>query len=117
MHESGCFVIPNPWDVGSARLLRSSGFKALATTSSGCAWSLGRRDNHVSLDEAPAHFHALSEAVDRPINADIEGGFAVEPERLAASVARVTGTAIAERGTFSGLAHAVSHADIEKAFA
>src|SRR5512138_2601502 len=88
LHESGCFVIPNPWDLGSARLLASLGFRALATTSSGFAWSLGRADNHVSLDEALVHFRALADGVALPINADFEGGFAVEPAGVAANVAR-----------------------------
>src|SRR5213593_3490473 len=79
LHQSGCFVIPNPWDLGSARLLAQLGFPALATTSSGFAWTLGRRDNHVSLEEALAHFRAIARAVDVPVNADFEGGFAVDP--------------------------------------
>ena len=77
LHESGCFVIPNPWDVGSARLLAQLGFPALATTSSGFAWTLGRPDNGVAIAEALAHFRAIAEAVDIPVNADFQGGFAV----------------------------------------
>ena len=69
LHESGCFVIPNPWDVGSARALERLGFPALATTSSGFAWTLGRRDNHVTLEEALAHFGALADGVGVPVNA------------------------------------------------
>ncbi len=95
LHDSGCFVIPNPWDVGSARYLASLGFKALATTSSGFAWSLGRSDNGVTLDEALAHIRAVADAVDVPVNADFEGGFAVDPERLAANVARAAATGVA----------------------
>ncbi|MGI8767336.1 MAG: isocitrate lyase/PEP mutase family protein [Gemmatimonadaceae bacterium] len=95
LHESGCFVIPNPWDVGSARLLVQLGFAALATTSSGFAWSLGRPDNHVSLEESLAHLRSISSSVDVPINADFEGGFAVEPEAVAANVAAATMTGIA----------------------
>jgi 2-methylisocitrate lyase-like PEP mutase family enzyme len=95
LHESGCFVIPNPWDVGSARQLARLGFPALATTSSGFAWTLGRRDNAVSLDEALAHMRAVAGAVGIPVNADFEGGFAVEPEKVAANVARATGTGVA----------------------
>jgi methylisocitrate lyase len=95
LHQSGCFVIPNPWDVGSARLLVQLGFRALATTSSGFAWSLGRADNHVSLDEALAHLGAIAGAVDVPVNADFEGGFAIEPAQLAANVTRAAGTDIA----------------------
>ena len=95
LHQSGCFVIPNPWDIGSARLLERLGFRALATTSSGFAWSLGRPDNHVALDQALAHLRAMSGAVNVPINADFEGGFAVEPEAVARNVAAATGTGIA----------------------
>ena len=61
LHRSGCFVIPNPWDVGSARLLAQLGFKALATTSSGTAWTLGRPDNHVTLEETLAHLRLIAE--------------------------------------------------------
>src|SRR5213079_3733719 len=86
LHEGGCFVIPNPWDIGSARMLERLGFPALATTSSGFAWSQGRRDNHVPLDDVLAHLRAMSAAVDVPINADFEGGFALEPEGVAANV-------------------------------
>ena len=95
LHQSGCFVLPNPWDAGSARLLAHLGFPALATTSSGFAWTLGRRDNHVSLEEALAHFRALASAVDVPINADFEGGFAVDPDGVAANVTAATATGIA----------------------
>lgn len=95
LHASGCFVMPNPWDAGSARLLAQMGFPALATTSSGFAWTLGRPDNHVSLDEALAHFRAISAAVDLPVNGDFEGGFAVEPEAVAANVAAATATGVA----------------------
>jgi len=95
LHQSGCFVIPNPWDVGSARLLAQLGFPALATTSSGFAWSQGRADNHVSLDEALAHIRSIARAVEVPVNADFEGGFAVKPEAVAANVAAATATGIA----------------------
>jgi 2-methylisocitrate lyase-like PEP mutase family enzyme len=86
LHRSGCFVIPNPWDIGSARMLARLGFPAIATTSSGFAWSQGRRDNHVTLDQALAHMQEISSAVDLPVNADFEGGFAVEPESVALNV-------------------------------
>jgi len=95
LHQSGCFVIPNPWDAGSARVLVSLGFPALATTSAGFAWSQGRRDNHVSLEDALAHFRDLAGAVDVPINADFEGGFAVEPDGVAANVTAAVATGIA----------------------
>lgn len=95
LHESGCFVIPNPWDVGSARLLARLGFPALATTSSGFAWSRGRADNHVTLEETLAHLRSISESVTIPINADFENGFAGEPEAVSANVAAATATGIA----------------------
>ena len=94
LHESGTFVILNPWDAGSARLLAGLGFKALATTSSGFAWSTGHRDNHVTLDDALAHMRALAAAVDLPVNADFESGFAVDPDGVAANVARAVETGI-----------------------
>jgi 2-methylisocitrate lyase-like PEP mutase family enzyme len=95
LHESGCFVIPNPWDLGSARLLAQLGFPALATTSSGFAWSLGRRDNDVSLEATLAHLRAISDGVEVPVNADFEGGFATAPDAVAANVAAATATGIA----------------------
>jgi 2-methylisocitrate lyase-like PEP mutase family enzyme len=95
LHQSGCFVIPNPWDVGSARTLARLGFPALATTSSGFAWTLGRRDNGVSLDEALTHMRSIAAGVDVPVNADFEGGFAVEPEGVAANVSAATKTGVA----------------------
>ena len=95
LHASGCFVIPNPWDPGSARTLAGLGFRALATTSSGFAWSLGRADNHVTLAEALAHFRAISSSVEVPVNADFEGGFAAEPLGVAEHVAAATATGIA----------------------
>ena len=95
LHESGCFVIPNPWDVGSAKLLAQLGFKALATTSSGFAWSLGRRDRHITLDDSLGHLRAMSASVDIPVSADFEGAFAVEPADVAANVTRAAATGVA----------------------
>jgi methylisocitrate lyase len=95
LHGSGCFVIPNPWDVGSARVLASLGFPALATTSSGFAWSTGRRDGHVPMEQAIAHFTAVASSVEVPVNADFHGGFAVAPEEVAANVALAVQTGIA----------------------
>jgi 2-methylisocitrate lyase-like PEP mutase family enzyme len=95
LHQAGCFVIPNPWDIGSARLLARLGFPALATTSSGFAWSLGRPDNGVSLEQALAHYRAIAESVELPVNADLEGGFATEPAEVGANVAAAAGTGIA----------------------
>src|SRR5680860_365036 len=86
LHASGCFVMPNPWDAGSARALEQMGFKALATTSAGFAWTLGRADNQVTLDEALEHLRLVVEAVTVPVNADFEGGFAVDPEQVGTNV-------------------------------
>lgn len=87
--------MPNPWDAGSARVLAQLGFPALATTSAGLAWSLGVRDTHVGRDKVLAHLRAMSAAVDIPLNADFEDGFAVEPEGVAISVELATRTGIA----------------------
>jgi 2-methylisocitrate lyase-like PEP mutase family enzyme len=95
LHESGCFIVPNPWDLGSARLLVQLGFRALATTSSGFAWSLGRQDGHVSLEATLAHLRAISQGVEVPVSADFEGGFATAPEAVGANVAAATTTGIA----------------------
>jgi 2-methylisocitrate lyase-like PEP mutase family enzyme len=95
LHESGCFVIPNPWDIGSARWLQGLGFKALATTSSGAAWSLARPDNAITLDQAIAHTRMIVEATDLPVNADFEGGFAHDPAGVAKNVARCLETGVA----------------------
>lgn len=95
LHQSGCFVLPNPWDLGSARLLAGLGFSALATTSSGFAWSHGVADNHVTLDDAVRHFETIAGGVEVPVNGDFEGGFAVEPEAVAANVARAARTGLA----------------------
>ncbi len=95
LHESGCFVIPNPWDLGSARYLATLGFPALATTSAGFAWSLGRRDNQVTVDEALVHFDTIARGVDVPVNADFEGGFATDPDFVEIHVAAAATTGIA----------------------
>jgi 2-methylisocitrate lyase-like PEP mutase family enzyme len=95
LHSAGCFVMPNPWDVGTARALEQLGFPALATTSAGFAWTTGRADNGVTLDQTLDHLRAVSEAVAVPVNADFEGGFAVEPEQVAEHVRRAAGTGIA----------------------
>jgi 2-methylisocitrate lyase-like PEP mutase family enzyme len=86
LHEAGCFVIPNPWDEGSARYLQGLGFKALATTSSGFAWSHGHRDGGMSRDRVLAHLTDMVEATDLPINADFEHGFAPDAAGVAESV-------------------------------
>ena len=95
LHESGCFVIPNPWDIGSARYLANLGFKALATTSSGFAWSRGLPDNGVTLDEVLRHFEELAANVDVPVNADFESGFAADPAGVEANVRRAVATGVA----------------------
>jgi len=87
--------MPNPWDLGSARLLAQLGFPALATTSAGCAWSMGRPDNGVSLEQALAHLRSIAHGVDLPVNADFEGGFAIAPTAVGANVAAATATGIA----------------------
>ena len=95
LHEAGCFVMPNPWDVGSARALEQMGFAALATTSAGLAWTLGRADTRVTLEEALAHLRDVAGAVSVPVNADFEGGYAVDPDEVAANVKRAAETGIA----------------------
>lgn len=95
LHESGCFVIPNPWDPGSARYLQSLGFKALATTSAGFAWSKARPDNGVTRDMVIAHLAEVVEATDVPINADFESGFAADAASVAESVRRAVDAGVA----------------------
>ena len=95
LHQSGCFVIPNPWDVGSARFLQGLGFKALATTSSGFAWSRARPDNGISREMALAHLQQMVAATDVPINADFESGFAVDAAGVAESVRLAVETGVA----------------------
>ena len=95
LHEAGCFVIPNPWDIGSARWLQGLGFKALATTSSGFAWSRGRPDNGVTRDMSLAHLHDIVAATDVPVNADFERGFANDPAGVAESVRLAIETGVA----------------------
>jgi methylisocitrate lyase len=95
LHADGCFVMPNPWDIGTAVALEQLGFEALATTSAGYAWTLGRPDNGVSRDEALAHLRQIADAVNVPVNADFEGGFAREPEGVAENVKLATATGIA----------------------
>ncbi|HEX6321993.1 MAG TPA: isocitrate lyase/phosphoenolpyruvate mutase family protein [Burkholderiales bacterium] len=95
LHESGCFVIANPWDRGSAIYLETLGFKALATTSAGFAWSEGRPDNGIDVEQALRHLEEIASAVAVPVNADFEGGFAVEADLVAANVARAVRTGIA----------------------
>lgn len=86
MHESGCFVIPNPWDRGSARYLWRLGFKALATTSSGAAWRDAKADGQMSLEETLAHLREMVAATPLPVNADFEAGFAADAAGVARNV-------------------------------
>lgn len=95
LHRSGCFVLPNPWDAGSAKILTRLGFQALATTSSGYAWSCARADGQLSRDEVLAHLRAMVDATDLPINADFEGGFSDTPEGVGESVRMAIETGIA----------------------
>jgi 2-methylisocitrate lyase-like PEP mutase family enzyme len=97
LHEQGCFVIPNPWDIGTARYLRHLGFPALATTSAGLAFSRGLPDSDwaVPRDMVLAHLREIAGAVDLPVNADFESGYAHEPEGVAASVRLAIETGIA----------------------
>jgi len=95
LHEQGCFVIPNPWDIGSARFLEGLGFQALATTSSGFAWSQGHADGAMSRERMLAHLQELVEATDLPVNADFENGFAPDAQGVAASVRMAIETGVA----------------------
>jgi 2-methylisocitrate lyase-like PEP mutase family enzyme len=97
LHEGDPFVIPNPWDAGSARVLAALGFKALATTSSGFAFTLGRLDAQTTLDEVAAHVEALATVTDLPVSVDLENGYGPEPETAARAIERV-----AEAGAVGG---------------
>jgi len=95
LHQEGCFVLPNPWDVGSAKVLQHLGFKALASTSAGMAWSMGRADGAVGLDEVLPHLSSLAHATNLPLNADFENAFADAPEDVARNVALAVDTGLA----------------------
>src|SRR5258706_13565003 len=95
LHSEGCFVIPNPWDVGSARYLQGLGFKALATTSAGFAFTQALPDGAVSRATMLAHFREMAAATDVPLNADFEGGYADAPEGVAESVKLCIETGVA----------------------
>jgi 2-methylisocitrate lyase-like PEP mutase family enzyme len=95
LHQSGCFVIPNPWNVGTARYLQGLGFKALATTSSGYAHSQGYSDGDVTRDMMLAHCREIADAADVPVNADFENGYADDPDEVAANVRLCIGTGVA----------------------
>ena len=95
MHESSCFVIPNFWDVGSARMLQGLGFQALGSSSAGFAWTQGQMDNDVTLEGKLAHLAAVCAATDLPVNADFENGFADAPEDVAVNVRRALDAGVA----------------------
>ena len=95
LHESGCFALPNPWDLGSARMLQHMGFKAVASTSSGYAWSTGRPDHRIGRGEMLEHLRSLCAAIDLPVNADFESGFAADAAGVAESVALAIDTGVA----------------------
>jgi 2-methylisocitrate lyase-like PEP mutase family enzyme len=95
LHDAGCFVMPNPWDAGSARALVQMGFKALATTSAGFAWTSGRADDHVTLDQTLEHLRDVAKAVTVPVNADFQGAYAVDPQQVGENVKLATATGVA----------------------
>ncbi|WP_313204841.1 isocitrate lyase/phosphoenolpyruvate mutase family protein, partial [Stenotrophomonas sp.] len=95
LHAQGCFVLPNPWDVGSARYLQRQGFQALATTSAGCAWSEGWPDGAVSLEAALEHLRLMAGATSLPLNADLGDGFGATPDEVGAAVTAALDTGIA----------------------
>lgn len=97
LHEGEAFVIPNPWDAGSAKVMEALGFKALATTSAGFAFTLGRQDGGVTLDDLAAHVGALARATDLPLSVDLENGFGPDPEDAATAISRA-----AEAGAVGG---------------
>lgn len=106
LHEGDPFVIPNPWDAGSAKVLAGLGFKALASTSSGFAFTLGRPDGGVTLDELVGHARLLDGATDLPLSVDLENGFGPDPEDAAGAIGR-----IAEAGAVGGSIEDYDHAD------
>src|ERR1700722_17219450 len=95
LHEKGCFIIPNPFDVGSAKALAHLGFKAIASTSAAFAWTIGKADNRVTVDDVCDHLTALCASVDLPVNADFENGFAHEADKVAVNVTRGARTGVA----------------------
>src|ERR1700754_158666 len=95
MHEDGCFVLPSPWDVGTARMMQQLGFGAVATTSAGLAWSIGRPQYEITLDDVVEHLSSICENIDLPVTADFESGFAKDPEGVGINVDVVVDTGIA----------------------
>ena len=115
LHAGEPFVIPNPWDAGSARVMQALGCKALATTSSGFAFTLGRRDGEVTPDEAMAHTASVTAATDVPVSVDLENGYGPEPEQAALAITRVAaagavGGSIEDFDRDGGRLYEVSHA-------
>jgi 2-methylisocitrate lyase-like PEP mutase family enzyme len=108
LHQDGCFVLPNPWDVGSAKYLQTLGFKALATTSSGFAWSHGHYDGGMSRDRVLDHLTEMVEATDLPINADYEHGFAPDAAGVAESVRLAVETGVAGLSIEDSTGHAAN---------
>jgi 2-methylisocitrate lyase-like PEP mutase family enzyme len=108
LHSGAPFVIPNPWDAGSARMLEALGFEALATTSSGFAFTLGRLDGDVTLDEVVAHTAALAEASSLPVSVDLENGYGAEPEAVALAIALSRRPAPSAGRSRTGISMAVS---------
>jgi 2-methylisocitrate lyase-like PEP mutase family enzyme len=107
LHREGIFILPNPWDIGSARLMQHLGFQALASTSTGYAWAAGRPDYAVSRDDVLGHLAALARGTNLPLNADFEAGFAPDPEGVAENVglaikAGVAGLSIEDRDVEKG---------------
>ena len=95
MHETGCFVLPSPWDVGTARMMQQMGFRAVGTTSAGFAWSIGRPQYEITFDDVLEHLSSICEKVDLPVTADLESGFAKDPEGVGVNVDVVVDTGIA----------------------
>lgn len=95
LHESGCFLLPNPWDVGSAKRLAAIGFPALASSSAAAGWTIGKDDYELTVDDVIAHLDMLVGATDLPVNADFETGFSDDPATIAANVKRAVATGIA----------------------
>jgi len=106
LHAQGCFVIPNPWDTGSARYLEGLGYKALATTSSGFAWSHGQADGAIARDAVLAHLRELVAATSLPVNADFENGFGADPQAVARSVRLAVETGVAGLSIEDSTGHA-----------
>jgi 2-methylisocitrate lyase-like PEP mutase family enzyme len=95
LHQAGCFVIPNPWDIGGAQRLAKLGFPALASSSAAAAWALGKADGQLAVEEALDHLRMLCAATDLPVNADFEAGFAEDAQGVARNVTLAVGTGVA----------------------